>query len=219
MVRPHSPPTETHARSRQNPKAKPPHKSPLRQRLQPIPGPSNQSRTRSRYPRFAVMVCASTAIYDDSCERMQRLGYRPRPPLPIRPLKPTLSVPCDSFARVSLPTVSVRVQGLACARASLASGTTQLWPRRPGARSRIRVSNAQAALPAVKPSESNGLTVTIQERIQMSARARSSASSLAERSLLSSAWASAAQKPARGCPTGAFATRLTARRSALSSGP
>src|SRR5438445_12130039 len=44
-----------------------------------------------------------------------------------------LSAPLGSFERVSVPTVSVRVQRLACARLSLAVGARQLWPwRRPG---------------------------------------------------------------------------------------
>jgi len=52
----------------------------------------------------------------------------------MRPLKETLSAPLGSLARVSVPSVSVRVQRFACARLSLLVGASQLWPRRsPGA--------------------------------------------------------------------------------------
>src|SRR6266567_4654215 len=52
----------------------------------------------------------------------------------MRPLKGMLSAPLGSFERVSVPTVSVRVQCISCARLSLALGARQLRPwRRPGA--------------------------------------------------------------------------------------
>ncbi len=68
----------------------------------------------------------------------------------MRPLKGTLSAPSGSLARVSVPTVSVRVQCLACARLSLALGARQLWPWRNPAAERVIAICSLAAAERVK---------------------------------------------------------------------
>src|ERR1700749_2707296 len=69
----------------------------------------------------------------------------------MRPLKGTLSAPSLSCARVSAPTVTVRVQRGACRRLSLGVGAAQRPAlRRPGA-GRVKTIRPLAASLSVKP--------------------------------------------------------------------
>jgi hypothetical protein len=68
----------------------------------------------------------------------------------MRPLKAMRPAPVRSDERANVPTVSVRLQRLACARLSLAVGARQLRPRRrPGAK-RVNAICIFAAAESVK---------------------------------------------------------------------